>query len=337
MDELEDEISESDDEDVNRDDYDLRMFGISRALPVPEGLPDLSSGPPDTAEAYLQWVRYEAMNCPQVMRVDITAEKLTRNEESKSNDNVHGHSQSSSLPDCPAWAAPSVTWVREFLLDFKLFRQQLLRLAEEHQQELSHVNVPASRDMQHWGLICFGPSGDRPDDSNAASRQQETSTSTCRLSDNLNDEGGSGGGEVVNASFAEGFLSSEHGGALAQPCPNISERISGPLLKTVLAMDQVRVVSLLTWLIQEFQELQYISYTRSQWLFSLAAVLEKPIHCDTGAAFRALLRKCCALRVKAANKSDPQLPILNTLIAVAGGYFGQDEVLSKVVASEDLM
>jgi hypothetical protein len=65
--------------------------------------------------------------------------------------------------------------------------------------------------MQHWGLICFGPGGDQPDaaaaynavDPAQSSRQQEdVSTST-----------------------------SGH---------NISERISGPLLKTVLAMDQVR-------------------------------------------------------------------------------------------------
>ena len=57
-------------------EYDLRMFGISRALPVPEGVPDLASGPPQTAEEYLQWVRHEAMQCPQVMRVEISPELL---------------------------------------------------------------------------------------------------------------------------------------------------------------------------------------------------------------------------------------------------------------------
>jgi hypothetical protein len=69
-------MQEEADSAIDDDEYDMRMFGISRALPVPEGPPDLTSGPPQTAEEYMQWVRHEAMQCPQVMRVEISPEKL---------------------------------------------------------------------------------------------------------------------------------------------------------------------------------------------------------------------------------------------------------------------
>lgn len=86
---------------------------------------------------------------------------------------------------------------------------------------------------------------------------------------------------------------------------------------------------------------------RGQWLFALAARLEKPIHADVSAAFRALLRKCCVLRAAlaaaasdgeaaagAAARHSPALARLNVLIVVAGAYFGQDEQLSQLVDCE---
>ena len=148
---------------------------------------------------------------------------------------------------------------------------------------------------------------------------------------------------------------------------------------------QVRVVSIMTWLIEDLQGLMSIKALHSQWLFALAASLEKPIHCDTGAALRygivyrnvfntgckqpstnlhddsigrqgfkpdthsynynshsfnitcrSLLRKCCELRNTLPGRHDPLLPVLNVLIAISGGYFGQDEILSKVLASDDM-
>ncbi len=51
---------------------------------------------------------------------------------------------------------------------------------------------------------------------------------------------------------------------------------------------------------------------------------------------RSLLRKCCTLRSAIQSRQDPQLASLNTLIAVSGAYFGQDEQLGKLVAQEEL-
>jgi survival of motor neuron protein-interacting protein 1 len=75
---------------------------------------------------------------------------------------------------------------------------------------------------------------------------------------------------------------------------------------------------------------------RAQWLFALAARLEKPLHADLAAAFRGLLRHCAALRAGLGGGGDPLLARLNVLIVVAGAYFGQDERMSRVVDAIEL-
>jgi hypothetical protein len=75
---------------------------------------------------------------------------------------------------------------------------------------------------------------------------------------------------------------------------------------------------------------------RAQWLFALASRLEKPLHADTAACFRGVLRHCAALRARVADSGDPLLPRLNVLIAVAGAYFGQDEGLVGLVDGAEL-
>lgn len=76
---------------------------------------------------------------------------------------------------------------------------------------------------------------------------------------------------------------------------------------------------------------------RAQWLFALAARLEKPCTPDVAAGFRALLRHCCRLRAGLTNVADPLLPALNVLIVVAGAYFAQDEQLCSVVDAAELL
>lgn len=75
---------------------------------------------------------------------------------------------------------------------------------------------------------------------------------------------------------------------------------------------------------------------RAQWLFALAARLEKPCYPEVGAAFRGLLRHCCRLRAGVVGASDPLLPKLNVFIVMAGCYFGQDEHLCSIVDACDL-
>lgn len=66
-------------------------------------------------------------------------------------------------------------------------------------------------------------------------------------------------------------------------------------------------------------------------MYALSARVERPLHADTAAAFRSLLRKCKIWRGQGIQSpSDPLLPHLNILICIAGGYFRQDEELSAV-------
>ena len=114
------------------------------------------------------------------------------------------------------------------------------------------------------------------------------------------------------------------------------EALPGPLLRTVLCMDQVTVAALLQHHVALLQPAQALEQLHAQWLFALSAALEKPAHSDVVSALRSLLRRAAVLRAGLARKEDPQLPRLNTLAAVAGAYFGQDEKLVGWVADLEL-
>ena len=98
-----------------------------------------------------------------------------------------------------------------------------------------------------------------------------------------------------------------------------------PKLTTLISMDQVSVVSTLTWLIEGAEGAEKITEKRARWIFALSAALEKPIHAETAALFRSLFRLCCSLRADLSGPSDSSLPLLNMLIVISGGHFGQDE------------
>lgn len=69
-------------------------------------------------------------------------------------------------------------------------------------------------------------------------------------------------------------------------------------------------------------------------LYALSARTEKPLHADTCALYRQLLKLCAAQRAAATGADDPLLPHLNIHIALAGAYFGQDEELAAVWDAE---
>ena len=120
--------------------------------------------------------------------------------------------------------------------------------------ELSLVKLPALRDMQAWGLMCFGPGGDRQDEN-----------------DPLHAEALSSGEPPGEKQGSEGWVADPPG----------LERISGPLLKTVLALDQVGVT--MVWLDGIMQGLSVVAYLsplsfsmsliRTGWLLSGAGRL----------------------------------------------------------------
>lgn len=71
-------------------------------------------------------------------------------------------------------------------------------------------------------------------------------------------------------------------------------------------------------------------------LYALSARVERPLHADTAASYRSLLRKCKLWRAQSIHSpTDPLLPHLNILISIAGGYFRQDEELSSMWDQEE--
>jgi hypothetical protein len=102
---------------------------------------------------------------------------------------------------------------------------------------------------------------------------------------------------------------------------------------------QPDIISLFLRHAQQLQEAcpDSLPLARAQWLFALAARLEKPCHPEVGAAFRAVLRHCCRLRAGVSRVGDPLLPKLNVLIVTAGCYFAQDETLCGIVDSSELL
>lgn len=105
------------------------------------------------------------------------------------------------------------------------------------------------------------------------------------------------------------------------------------------ALPQPDVISLFLRHTHQLEELcpSSLPLRRAQWLFALAARLEKPCHPEVAAAFRAVLRHCCKLRSMVSAESDPVLPKLNVLIVMAGAYFAQDEKLCCIVDSSELL
>ncbi|KAG2429548.1 hypothetical protein HXX76_010783 [Chlamydomonas incerta] len=412
--EAEGEVMDTDDDE----EYNLTHFGISQALPVPEGPPDFSAGPPQTAEEYLQWVRYEAAQCPRVTRKDVDPEKLApkrqaQNQNPDSADAADGASGPGSsgaagaaagvggvggggggagrgrrrgtafaaqVPppvdaECQEWARPNPKWLTVFLQDFARLRQALAAMRRSHAQELSATELPHLDNLRAWDRLCF---------EQWQSLEQQQSPGQGRQSGQPAGGAGGGDGQGTTAAAAAAADEDEDEAAGPPPPPPTSpppagaggrsggggggaetDRLCGPVVRTVLAMDQVAVACLLQRHVAQLSALPLpapppapeplcdaggsssnvhssssssssLTYMRCQWLFALSAVLERPVPPDVSAALRELVRRCSALRSCLARPDDPSLPRLNVLLAVAGGYFGQDEALSSAAAAAGL-
>lgn len=117
-----------------------------------------------------------------------------------------------------------------------------------------------------------------------------------------------------------------------------------PALSLILQFDQVLTQKLLAILIDYLDAEDEVSGATpslsplcGQWLYSLLARVEKPLHRDVVASIRQLYRRCCVLRNQLPLKhqdtasEDFQLDLaaLNTLISISGYYFGQGEYYSS--------
>ncbi len=200
--------------------------------------------------------------------------------------------------------------------------------ARARHAELGRVRLPHIRDVPAWDRICFGtrPSQPTPTWSESLTTDIHTLSSPTHTASALTDTH-----TDPDSAAAQQQHTAAHGAL-------IQEKVSGPVLSTVLCLDQVAVGALLQRCVARVTEdgAAPLTETEAQWLFALAAALEKPAHCDVVAALRCLTRRVRALRSGLQSAEDPLLPRLNTLAVVAGAYFGQDDKLVPWVADMDL-
>eukprot|EP00271_Cylindrocystis_brebissonii_P000358 TRINITY_DN10454_c0_g1_i1.p1 TRINITY_DN10454_c0_g1~~TRINITY_DN10454_c0_g1_i1.p1 ORF type:complete len:823 (+),score=111.03 TRINITY_DN10454_c0_g1_i1:214-2682(+) len=115
-------------------------------------------------------------------------------------------------------------------------------------------------------------------------------------------------------------------GTTSEAAGESQHRLLEPYLHLLFPLDTVSCALLLCHHARWLQTLSSISKDRALWLFALCAIVDIPIDADTGAALRSVLRKCAEIRAGLplqCPQEDPQLPLLNVLITIAGGYFGQ--------------
>lgn len=97
-------------------------------------------------------------------------------------------------------------------------------------------------------------------------------------------------------------------------------------------LPQLAVNRLLRWHVIWQCEAPAVSERSVQWIYALAAVLEKPLAMGTAAALRDLLRYCAEQRPQLAEEQAR----LQLLVALAGGYFRQDEGLAARLTAPSL-
>lgn len=134
--------------------------------------------------------------------------------------------------------------------------------------------------------------------------------------------------ESVNDSFPSKASCILETNSDAKSIPSSSEtsdpKADGPTLSAILKMDSAARTSMLKKRINSVVNMDTLSYNDCLWLFALCVAVDCPLHADTSAALRSLLRKCASLRA-AKTEVDDEVIVLNILVTITGKYFGQLE------------
>lgn len=91
---------------------------------------------------------------------------------------------------------------------------------------------------------------------------------------------------------------------------------------------QVTVNYLLQWHVNWAVASASIPELSMRWLYALMAQIEKPVTIESSSQLSKLLRHCMAVRTAISDDNDARLLAIHMLIALAGGYFGQDGTLA---------
>ncbi|KAJ4819351.1 Gem-associated protein 2 [Rhynchospora pubera] len=95
-----------------------------------------------------------------------------------------------------------------------------------------------------------------------------------------------------------------------------------PTVATILNMDAVHRAATLRNYIDMAESLEKLSRHDCLWLFALCATVDMPLHADTCASLRCLLRKCLGI-LATKLEMDDEVAMLSVLVSICGKYFGQ--------------
>jgi len=91
---------------------------------------------------------------------------------------------------------------------------------------------------------------------------------------------------------------------------------------------QVTINYLLQWHVNWAEASPDITDLSMRWLYALMAQIEKPVALESSSQLSKLLRHCIKVRRQITDNNDIRLLSLHMLIALSGGYFGQDGTLA---------
>ncbi|KAF3330936.1 Gem-associated protein 2 [Carex littledalei] len=95
-----------------------------------------------------------------------------------------------------------------------------------------------------------------------------------------------------------------------------------PTVATIISMDVVSRASTLRNYINMSESMEKVSRHECLWLFALCATVDMPLHADTCASLRCLLRKCLGI-LATKSEMDDEVAMLSVLVSICGKYFGQ--------------
>eukprot|EP00741_Cyanophora_paradoxa_P023062 tig00021537_g22272.t1 len=254
-------------------------------------LDDLPSGPPpdrppESGFEYLQQVRWEAAQYPDVVVADIDPALLQPREPPPP--------APQRDTGAPEHLLPSRDWEREFLSWFSELRQALNRLATRPiPDELRSRPFPRINDGNAWRSFCLG-------------RKRKIGTE-----DRSSASGFSSAASEAGSSDARGEVSP------TGPLLHVVLRLDQGAIQTLVE----RHVEWLEGCEGREDGRRPLTRGRALWLFALLARLDRLLHGDTAAALTALARLCMRLRAAMAAGEDAQLPAANMLITIVTKYF----------------
>ncbi|WJZ88001.1 hypothetical protein VitviT2T_007340 [Vitis vinifera] len=294
--------SYADPEECSEDsDSDEDYGSIQRPAFLVEGEPDFDSGPPEDGLEYLRRVRWEAAQIPEVTVAKLDMNKLNKEQTL----------YMPKIPDiakCPEHLAPLKKWEDAFLADFAELRAALSHL-EDSRVENSDRQHPVF--SFHEDYSCQVLESTLPENfDNLTIDSQPLDCSNPKNSDKRLPL------SIINEDDTS--LSPENSSPRTESSGNY------PLLSVILGMDSVARVSMLRKCINSLETKSTLSRSDCMWLFALCAAIDTPLHADTCAALRSLLRKCASLRAEK-SELDDEVVMLNILVTIAGRYFKQSE------------